>query len=187
VSDSVTVDNLLLHIQPFTNIYFPLLSSVTSVTQSQFRHLCFVHNCPWHARPNGGIAITAIFKLCPPFCDMVHSHYVITTQLYKLWVNVNGGGGGGVFPVSLTWHVNLSHLTDWLTDSYAVCCMLPVLHVLLRTLKQNNWLTQTYQLWKLNLDMIRASYWKIVLDNISCWQSDANRRTDRRNTSRHVV
>jgi len=37
---------------------------------------------------------------------------------------------GSKFPVALTRHVNLSHLTD----SYAICCMLPVLHVLPPTL-----------------------------------------------------
>jgi hypothetical protein len=92
-SNSVTVDNGLLHKQPFTNIYFHFLPSLTSFTQSQFIHLCCVHNCPWHARPSGVVALTAIFNLCPPFCDMLQPHYVITIQL-QTGIECRGGKHG---------------------------------------------------------------------------------------------
>jgi len=82
-----------VHGQPFPLPHYcgmDDLPSVTSFTQSPFLHLYCVHNCPWHARPPEVIITTAIFKPCPPFCDVPHSHYTITIRLYKLAVYSDG-------------------------------------------------------------------------------------------------
>jgi len=53
-----------------------VLPSVTSFTQSH--------------QADRVTIITAIFKLCPPFCVMLHFQYIITQHLYKLAVNLDG-------------------------------------------------------------------------------------------------
>jgi hypothetical protein len=123
------------------------------------------------------IAITAILKLCPPFCDKLHYHYVITIHLYKLAVNVDGRIYGSALKTDSRYimgqssqcrYYGTSTYPIWLTDSNAICCMLSVLYMLHPILKQNTWLA-------LNLPSMELYFWTCFVYRIenTSWKHQA--------------
>jgi hypothetical protein len=60
---------------------------VTFWSSSHCLHSCCIHICHSCHGPNGAATITdgavTNFKLLAPFSDVLHSHYAITTHLYK--------------------------------------------------------------------------------------------------------
>jgi hypothetical protein len=133
-----------IHKQPFSLYYCGVFFyCIGLVTPNHILYSCCIYIGPWSAGMTSSIILVVdISEFSAPPSDVLHCHNAITLHLYQLALNFNGGECFAHTNQILLWTsaqdqvsnviAGVDQLLFWIeSHCCAICCMSPLLQVLL--------------------------------------------------------